>query len=131
MLSEAVQKGNALNGAPTRSAAETTDLRNKLAETNLFNTKLLFANKVLQNESFTRTQKAGIIERLDEARSEREVKLVYESLVKTLDNTTRRQVNESRERAVMGSSSRPTKPSSTLNEGFETDRWARLAGISK
>ena len=131
MLNEAVRKGSALNGAPTRSAGETTDLRNKLAETNLFNTKLLFANKVLQNESFTRSQKAGIIERLDEARSEREVKLVYESLVKTLDNTTRRQVNESRERAVMGSSSRPTKPSSTLNEGFETDRWARLAGIVK
>jgi len=115
------------NGAMTRSTEETLTLRKKLAETNLFNTKLLFCNKLLQNESLTKRQKAEIIERLDEATSEREVKLVYETLVKTL-GTPSRQMTEGRR--VMGSSSQATRPASTvLSEGYETDRWAKLAGL--
>jgi hypothetical protein len=132
MLAEAAHKGAALNGTPKSSAAE-TNLRNKLAETNLFNAKLLFTNKLLQNESLTKRQKAEIIERLDEAKSEREVKLVYESLVKTLSASTSK-ITESTERGVIGSASRPSRSAastSTLNEGFESDRWARLAGIIK
>lgn len=132
MLAEATRKGAVLNGGAKKSAAE-TDLRNKLAETNLFNAKLLFTNKLLQNESLTKRQKAEVIERLDEAKSEREVKLVYESLVKTLTASTNK-LTESADRGVIGSSSRPARPASatnTLNEGFEADRWARLAGIIK
>jgi len=132
MLAEAARKGATLNGGTTKSAAE-TDLRNKLAETNLFNAKLLFTNKLLQNESLTKRQKAEVIERLDEAKNEREVKLVYESLIKTLAGSTNK-ITESADRGVMGSSSRPARPASatnTLNEGFESDRWARLAGIVK
>jgi hypothetical protein len=132
MLAEAARKGVTLNGGATKSAAE-TDLRNKLAETNLFNAKLLFTNKLLQNESLTKRQKAEVIERLDEAKNEREVKLVYESLIKTLAGSTNK-ITESADRGVMGSSSRPARPASatnTLNEGFESDRWARLAGIVK
>jgi len=132
MLAEATRKGATLNGAPKKSADE-TNLRNKLAETNLFNAKLLFTNKLLQNESLTKRQKAEVIERLDEAKSEREVKLVYESLVKTLSASTTK-ITESADRGVIGSSSRPARPASatnTLNEGFEADRWARLAGLIK
>jgi len=132
MLAEAARKGATLNGGTTKSAAE-TDLRNKLAETNLFNAKLLFTNKLLQNESLTKRQKAEVIERLDEAKNEREVKLVYESLVKTLSSAPSK-ITESADRGVIGSSSRPSRPASatnTLNEGFESDRWARLAGIVK
>jgi len=133
MLAEAsARKGAVLNGGSARSAAESSNLRAKLAETNLFNAKLLFTNKLLQNESLTKRQKAEVIERLDEARSEREVKLVYESLTKALQGTTSRQLSESTDRGVLGSSSRPARPASTnLNEGFEADRWARLAGIVK
>ena len=133
VLAEATRRGSALNGASERSAAETNDLRTKLAETNLFNAKLLFTNKLLQNEALTKRQKAEVIERLDEARNEREVKLVYESLVKTLQGSPAK-LTESAERGVIGSSSRPARPASatnTLNEGFEADRWARLAGIVK
>lgn len=133
MLAEATRNGAVLNGGAKKSAAE-TDLRNKLAETNLFNAKLLFTNKLLQNESLTKRQKAEVIERLDEAKSEREVKLVYESLVKTLAGASTSKLTESADRGVIGSSSRPARPASatnTLNEGFEADRWARLAGIVK
>jgi hypothetical protein len=124
------RRGAYRNGA-SNQVAESTKLRNKLAETNLFNAKLVYSNKLLQNESLSKRQKAEIIERLDEARNIREVKLVYESLVKTMAGTSR-PLRESNERRVLGSSSRATRPASTtLTEGFETDRWARLAGIIK
>ena len=130
MLAEAAGRNGAVqNGALDRSAGESENLHKKLAETNLFNTKLLYTNKLLQNESLTKRQKADVIERLDEARSEREVKLVYESLVKTLAGSSR-PLAEGAQRRVLGSSSQATRPASTtLNENIEADRWARLAGI--
>jgi hypothetical protein len=134
MLSEASRKGSTSNGASKRSAGESANLRTKLAETNLFNAKLIFTNKLLQNESLTRRQKASVIERLDEARTEREVKLVYESLVTALKGTATKKLNESTSRGVIGSASSPTRSSTSsqnLNEGIEADRWARLAGIVK
>jgi len=114
-----------------REAPATTLLRKKLAETNLFNAKLLFTNKLLQNEQLTARQKASVIKQLDEARTIRECRLVYESLTTTLVSSTR-SVNEGAGRRVNGSSSRPTRPASatTLNEGYEAERWARLAGIT-
>ncbi len=117
------------NDASTRSTAETSTLRKKLAETNLFNTKLLYCNRLLQNESFTKRQKAEIIERLDEAKNEREVKLVYESLVKTIGGNSR-QVTESTQRRVLGSSSQATRSAAAvISENYEADRWAKLAGL--
>lgn len=134
-LAEAKAKsGSRQNGSPTRSAGSTTEkaLRNKLAETNLINAKLVYANKLLQNESLSTRQKAGVIEQLDSAKTVREAKLVYESLSRTLAGTSK-SVNENRDRRVIGSSSRATRPASTqsLNEGFEAERWARLAGLNK
>lgn len=132
MLSETARSGRAQNSTPTRSAGATDNLREKLAETNLFNAKLLFTNKLLQNESLTKRQKAEVIERLDEAKTEREAKLVYESVVKTIQGSTSQRLTETIERSVGGSSSRPMRSSGvTLNEGFQSDRWAKLAGIVK
>lgn len=128
------KNGSRLNGGPARPAESKAEvsLRNKLAETNLINAKLAYTNKVLQSESLTARQKAKVIEQLDSARTVREAKLVYESLARTLGGTSR-PVNESRDRKVLGSASRATRPASTqsLNEGFEAERWARLAGITK
>lgn len=117
-----------------RSAERTTveSLRTQLADMNLFNAKLLHTNKLLQNESLSDRQKAQIIERLDDVQSLREVKLVYESLVKTLGGASAKPVNEGASRQVMGSGSRPTRSASssaTLNESNEAARWATLAGI--
>jgi len=133
MLTEAVRRGNVINGETRKTVAEAAILRAKLAETNLFNAKLLYTNKLLQNESLTKRQKAEVIERLDEARNEREVKLVYESLTKALRGTSSKQLSESTSYGVIGSSSRPSPraAATNLNEGFEAERWARLAGIVK
>jgi len=127
-LSESARKNVRSNSGVTPAASAGTDtLSKKLAETNLLNAKLLFTNKLLQTESLTARQKAQIIEQLDGAETVREAKLVYESLSKALVKT-RTTVTEGR---VLGSSSQATRPASTqtLNEGFEAERWAKLAGI--
>lgn len=118
-------------GASNRSEEVAMKLRKKLAETNLTNAKLMYTNKLLQNESISAKQKADIIEQLDSAETLGEVKRVFHNLSKLLVNKTR--VNEGSERRVLGSSSRITRPSSTptVNEGFEAERWAKLAGIDK
>jgi hypothetical protein len=129
-----LQNGSRSNGGPARPAEskDVASLRNKLAETNLINAKLLYTNKLLQNEQLTARQKAQVIEQLDSAKTVREAKLVYESLARTLAGTFK-SVNESRDRKVLGSSSRATRPASTqsLNEGYEAERWAKLAGITR
>ena len=133
VLAEAKAKNARPNGAvrPVTESPDVATLRNKLTESNLFNAKLIYTNKLLQNEALSRKQKAEIIERLDEAKSLREVKLVYESLSKTLAGTSR-PLKEGADREVIGSSSRATRPASTpINEGYETNRWAELAGIGK
>lgn len=126
------RNGGNRNGTPSgRAGIAETKLRRQLEETNIFNAKLIYSNKLLQNESLSRRQKAEIIERLDEAKTLREVKLVYESLTRAMAGTSR-PLRENTTRKVLGSSSMTTRPASTqLNEGIETERWARLAGITK
>jgi len=129
-LNEGAVKNSDRSNRITRSGAQTdqvSTLSKKLAETNLFNAKLLFTNKLLQTESLTARQKAQVIEQLDAAETIREAKLVYESLAKALVKP-RKTVTEGR---VFGSSSQTTRSASTqtISEGVEAERWARLAGI--
>lgn len=122
------------NSGAARPAEQGADesLRKKLAETNLFNAKLLYTNRLLQNEQLTARQKAQVIKQLDSAKTIREAKLVYESLSSTLASIAR-PVTEGRDRAVLGSGSRATRPAATqaLSEGREAERWAQLAGITR
>jgi hypothetical protein len=134
LMAEAkASNGSTKNGAAARPAETqaVSLLRKKLAETNLFNAKLLFTNKLLQNESLSAKQKSRAIEQLEAAKTVNEAKLVYESLTKVAGGSA--QVNENKDRKVLGSASRATRPASTqtLNEGFESERWAKLAGIVK
>jgi hypothetical protein len=121
------------NSVATRPAEKSAvqSLRKELAESNLFNAKLTYANKVLQNEQLNPRQKTQVIRQLDSAKTIREAKLVYESLANTLGGMSK-PVTEGRTRTVIGSSSRATRPASTtLTEGYEAERWAQLAGITK
>lgn len=127
--SQKLQKEGSENRGPATVAedrGQVESLRKKLNESNLFNAKLLATNKLLQNESLSAKQKTSAIERLDEAKTVREVKLVYESIAKALSN--RRSLAEGSGK-VVGSSSRATAPGATLTESVEANRWARLAGI--
>ena len=111
-----------------RGAVQT--LREQLEDLNLFNAKLLYVNKLLQNKSLNESQKKSIIKALDEARSLGETKTLYTSLTESLAaNAKKSTLNES---TRFGSSSRTTT-SASVNKGSstigESDRWAKLAGL--
>jgi hypothetical protein len=109
-----------------RSAVKT--LREQLEDLNLFNAKLLYVNKLLQNKSLNESQKKSVIKALDEARSLGETKALYKSLTESLSNSSKTTLSESRK---FGSSSRPTSSASAKNTEVisEVNRWQTLAGL--
>jgi hypothetical protein len=108
-----------------RSAVQT--LREQLEDLNLFNAKLLYVNKLLQNKTLSESEKKSVIKALDEARSLTETKSLYKSLVETFARGTRGSMNESRRYA---SSSRTTTSSASKGRASgELDRWQTLAGL--
>ena len=102
-------------------------LREQLEDLNLFNAKLLYVNKLLQNKNLNESQKKSVIKALDEAKSLGETKALFKSLTESL-STPRSSLNES---TRFGSSSRTTTSGSgTKNKVVgESDRWAKLAGL--
>lgn len=103
-----------------------------LAAEKLLNAKLIHANKLLRLEGLTKAQQAMVIDRLDEARNLREVRLISENIKAVLAGS-KGSVNESATRRPSGSASRPSQSGATsaqpLTEGLETARWAQLAGL--
>lgn len=117
-------------------------LKKSLQEVTLFNSKLLYTNKVFQSVDLNNKQRVAVIEQFDNAESMREVELIYKSLSESLKIAG--VVNESKVATGAGStmkgpkSSRFTTPSSTiLKEGAsnseqvssEVMRWRDLAGL--
>ncbi len=117
-------------GARFRKALrENGALKRQLSEMNLFNAKLLYVNKLMQNRNVTHEQKRAIVEALDNAKTIREAKLVYQGLSRSLKKKST--LREGATRRVLGSASRPTRSSgANLNESGGSARWAQLAGIN-
>ena len=105
-------------------------MKNQLVEMNLFNAKLLYANKLMQNKNITVKQQRAIVEALDNAKTLREAKLLYKSLSESLIRRSRssKKINEGTLRSL-GSSSRSTRSAQSRSTGVEADRWAILAGM--
>ena len=116
--------------AEYKKAVET--LKGQLVEMNLFNAKLLYANKLMQNKDLTVKQQRAIVEALDNAKTLRETKLLYKSLTESLEKRSQKagSLREGTQRTVLGSSSRSTRSAQPASSGVEVDRWAVLAGIS-
>ena len=109
-----------------RSAVQT--LREQLSDLNLFNAKLLYVNKILQNKDVSPAQRRSMIEALDGAANLREAKLLYQSLATSIESKNA-SINES-VRHTAGMASRPvTSASARIGAAGEVDRWALLAGI--
>jgi hypothetical protein len=109
-----------------RGAIET--LREQLSDLNLFNAKLLYVNKILQNKDVAPNQRRAIIEALDGASNLREAKLLFESLTTSITSKNE-SLNESVKHTA-GLASRPvTSSSARMNGAGEVDRWATLAGL--
>ena len=105
-------------------------LKAQLTEMNLFNAKLLYANKLMQNRNLNQKQQRAIVEALDNAKTLREAKLLYQSLTKSLNKVPRKNLNEGSLR-TLGSSSKSTRSGAPASSGVEVDRWATLAGLYK
>ena len=109
-------------------------MKGQLTEMNLFNAKLLYANKLMQNRDLSIKQQKNIVESLDGAKTLSEAKILFESLTKSLSSKTNagnRRLSEGSLRSPRGSSSQPVKSAQTINENVALDRWATLAGIKK
>lgn len=109
----------------------TESMKAQLVEMNLFNAKLLYANKLMQNKNLTQKQQRAIVEALDNAKTLREAKLLYKSLTESLSKGSARSLQEGSTR-TLGSSSRSTQSAQVrpTSSGVEVDRWAVLAGIA-
>jgi hypothetical protein len=105
-------------------------LRTQLVEMNLFNAKLLYANKLMQNRNLSTKQQRSIVEALDNAKTLREAKLLYKSLTSSLTKGSKKSLSESTSRKTLGSSSKSTRSAAPAKSGVEVDRWAILAGIN-
>ena len=105
-------------------------LRTQLTEMNLFNAKLLYANKLMQNRNVTPKQQRAIVEALDKAKTLREAKLLYQSLTASLKKGTSKGRSLTESRALRGGSSSKSTRSAGAKSGVEADRWAVLAGLN-
>jgi hypothetical protein len=105
-------------------------IKSELNEVNLFNAKLLYANKIFRSKNLSENQKVKVLAAFDKAVSIKEAKLVYETLSEGL-KTTKAPVNESllRGAASKASGIAPKKPILEVNNQFA--RMQKLAGIIK
>lgn len=109
-------------------------MKGQLQEMNLFNAKLLYANKLMQNRDLSIKQQRHVVESLDEAKTLGEAKILFESLSKSLVSrpaSKSRNLNESASRRTLNASSAPVRSAQTRRESVALDRWATLAGIKK
>lgn len=129
-----VRKNRMLESKLTQYKKALRGMKGQLSEMNLFNAKLLYANKLMQNRDLTIKQQRNIVESLDEAKTLGEAKILFESLTKSLVrpvNTRNKNLSEGAVRKTMSSSSRPVRSAQNLNESVALNRWATLAGIKK
>ena len=130
LIRKVVRNNRMLEGKTQQYKEALRGMKNQLAEMNLFNAKLLYANKLMQNRELSIKQQKHIVESLDNAATLGEAKILFESLSKSLSKTrTSGNLTEGATRRTLSSSSRPTRSAQTMNESVALDRWATLAGI--
>ena len=129
-----VRKNRMLESKLTQHKKALRTMKSQLTEMNLFNAKLLYANKLMQNRDLTIKQQRQIVESLDEAKTLGEAKILFESLSKSLVSSRRTStsnLSEGATRRPLNSSSQPVRSAQAkpMNESVALDRWAALAGI--
>lgn len=147
-VKEMIQKGLAENKAlraQVRSLSEdkaklvnmARALAKQLAETNLFNAKVLHVNKVLTGSKLTNEQKRVVIESFDKAKTVSEVKTVYDVIKTsfaangTLAESRKPKANAQRARTSGGANQKVLRESVDREAGGMSERLKRLAGITK
>jgi hypothetical protein len=123
------RQNTSLQNKLTKYRGAVNTLREQLEELNLFNAKLLYVNKLLQNKQISESQKRSIVQALDEAKDLREAKVLYKSLTESFAQTKSSSKGSLTESVRLGGSSRTTRSASSKQASGEVDRWARLAGL--
>jgi len=121
--------------AHRRTKKALNEAKKELKESNLFNAKLLFVTKLMQQHKLNNKQQRAIIEAMDNAKTQREAKLLFTSLNESLNKKTAK-LTESKKNTI--NESRNAYSNRSLQSGqaargnaVELDRWAILAGIKK
>lgn len=105
-------------------------LKKNLNEMNLFNAKLIYTTRLLQNP-LNNKQKLSVVESIDAARNKSEVELVYKTLSESLKIAGA--MNENRKIKGPKASRYTSRSSTVITEGTDHDtqanRWAKIAGL--
>lgn len=132
-----VRKNRMLESKLSQYKEALRGMKGQLTEMNLFNAKLLYANKLMQNRELSIKQQRHVVESLDEAKTLGEAKILFESLSKSLVSSrpaeSKSNLSEGAIRRSSGSSSSPVRSAQVkpMNESLALNRWATLAGIKK
>jgi hypothetical protein len=142
MIQRGLEENKQLRENLRKAVALCETLGKQLHQVNLFNSKVLHVNKVLNSGMrLTKEQRNFVLESIDKARSTSEVKIVFEALIGTLK--TAAQLSESRnprppKANAQGARTSGTPKQEVLSESVDkaqnTDLFARqreLAGIVK
>lgn len=111
-------------------------MKNKLQESNLTNSKLLYSNKVLMSDSLNERQKTKIVEALSNAETVEETKTIYETLQSATGTTIKKKMPESLSEAVSKTTStlilshRKRGEKESAQNDSSVERWKILAGLN-
>lgn len=130
------EKVNAYKAAASKLKKQLGSAQKQIAEANLFNAKLVYANKLLSNGNLTQKQKVAIVDALQGAESIKEVKKLFAHLNEALlGKKGKSKLTENAARTVLGGGSRVQKSGASSEEGLneaekkEYGRWGELAGF--
>lgn len=126
-------KENVLLKKANRKLRETVD------EIKLFNTKILYTNKLINKEGLASSVKKKIVEKMDSVKSLSEAKSVFEAFEVTLGSLSESATSKRKAPAlseVLGSGGGKAVNRDSLQESlrggsFSNDRMRKLAGITK
>jgi hypothetical protein len=127
MKKENLARVTALSRALDEAKKKAADMEGKLREMNLFNAKLLYANKLLKEHSLTKEDKDKVLSKLEKAKNVREAKFVYE-LINENYISNKQNIQESLGFASKSVSSTSKTETNILNESV-ADRFKKLANI--
>lgn len=123
----ALEKANATLKSENKEYKQACDfLKRNLQEVNIFNSKLLYTNKLLHSAELNNKARLAVIEAFDRATNLREVELVYKSLSESLKIAGVLGESKQAQRTMKGpKGSRPTTSSSAvLNESANKEESA-------
>lgn len=105
-------------------------LNHNLNEVNLLNAKLLYVNKIFKAKSLTENQKVKVITSFDKAKTVKETKLVYETILESLKEKKVSPIHENKGFAskATGNSTKGTTP--ILETDDMVKRFQKIAGIT-